>query len=120
MRSIVRITVEHPSGVTIDLLEAVSRRVSRRLDETDPIDGPYELECQSPGLDRVLRGLPDCRRFLGDFVRLRVQGDPGSQRNFRGRLSDVSDDSFLLELEDGTLRWFPWVDVSDLHLDPEA
>lgn len=120
-RSIVRITVEHPDGVTFDLLENVSRRVSRELDEKDPIAGPYQIECESPGLDRILRGLPDCRRFVGSAVRLRLSdGGPGAQRNFRGRLADVSDDAFLLEFEDGTVRWFQWVEVAELHLDPEG
>lgn len=103
-----------------DLLSRVSRRVSRRLDETDPIDGPYQIECESPGLDRRLRDLSDCRRFLGSAVRLKVRGEAGSQRNFRGRLSDVSDDAFLLEAEGGSVRWFPWADVDALHLDPES
>lgn len=115
-----RVTVDHPQGVTFELLENVSRRMSRRLDETDPIAGPYQIECESPGLNRRLRNLSDCRRFLGSSVRLKTLATAGNQRNFRGRISDVSDDSVLIELEDASVHWFEWTDVSDLHLDPQG
>ncbi|MDA8344080.1 MAG: ribosome maturation factor RimP [Thermaerobacter sp.] len=118
-RSIIRVTVEHPEGVTFDLLERVSRRFSQTLDERDPIDGSYTLECESPGLDRVLRSLDDCRRFLGSNVRLRLRPEVEGQRNFRGELASVSADAMLLRPQDGEDRWIPWADVLDLHLDPK-
>ena len=118
-RSVVRVTVEHPDGVAFDLLERVSRRLSGLLDERDPIAGSYTLECESPGLDRVLRNLDDCRRFLGSTVRLRLRPEVEGQRNFRGEIADVAADAMLLRPEDGENRWVQWADVLDLHLDPK-
>lgn len=118
-RSIVRVAVDHPDGVTIELLERVSRRLSEALDARDPISGSYALECESPGLDRLLRNLGDCRRFLGSPVRVRLRPQAPVPRNFRGDLADVSDDAVLLRPHDDEVRWIPWADVLDLRLDPK-
>lgn len=119
-RSIVRVTVEHPDGVAFDLLERVSRRLSALLDERDPIAGAYTLECESPGMDRALRNLQDCRRFLGSAARLRLRPEVEGQRNFRGKIADVAADALLFSPADGEDRWVAWSDVLDLHLDPET
>ena len=37
-----------------DDCEKVSRYLSKRLDELDPIEGSYLLEVSSPGIDRTL------------------------------------------------------------------
>ncbi len=118
-RSIVRVTVEHADGVTFDLLGRVSRRLSKMLDESDPITGSYTLECESPGLDRQLRNLDDCRRFLGSTVRLRLRPQAESQRRYHGEIADVSDEAVLLQPDEGGSLWIPWTDVLDLHLDPK-
>ncbi len=118
-RSTVRVTVDHPEGVTFEVLERVSRRLSRMLDERDPIAGSYMLECESPGLDRVLRNLDDCRRYLGSGVRLRLRPEVPGQRNFRGEIADVSHDAMLLRPSDAADVWIPWQDVLELRLDPK-
>jgi ribosome maturation factor RimP len=58
--SLLKVTVDKPGrtgepdrqdSVGIDEIAAVTRAVSRVLDETDPIPGHYTLEVSSPGLD---------------------------------------------------------------------
>ena len=50
--SILRVYIDSEDGVTIDNCEAASHQVSGVLDVEDPINGEYNLEVSSPGMDR--------------------------------------------------------------------
>ena len=50
-----RIYIDKEGGVSIEDCEAVSRPLSDKLDEADPIQGSYTFEVSSAGCDRVLR-----------------------------------------------------------------
>lgn len=45
-----RVTVNRPGGVSSDDCASLSRPLSKRLDEMDPISDNYFLEVQSPGV----------------------------------------------------------------------
>ena len=51
--------------LTIDDCAELSRRVSDRLDEVDPIDEEYRLEVSSPGIDRPLTRVSDFADWRG-------------------------------------------------------
>ncbi|MCB0988353.1 MAG: ribosome maturation factor RimP, partial [Acidimicrobiales bacterium] len=78
---ILRITLDRPDGVSIDLIAAVTRAVSRLLDEADPIAGEYTLEVTSPGLERPLRTPEHFVRAVGSTVTVKTRaGVPGDRR----------------------------------------
>ena len=52
---VLRVVVDRPGGVDIEAIAAITRAVSRLLDEHDPLPGHYTLEVSSPGLERRLR-----------------------------------------------------------------
>ena len=52
-------------GVSLDDCEIVSRALSSRLDETDPIKENYVLEVSSPGIERKLRQKEHFERYIG-------------------------------------------------------
>jgi ribosome maturation factor RimP len=75
------------SQVTLDQCAALSRRLSRLLDELDPSAGPgYSLEVSSPGLDRPLSTEAEFRRFDGALAKLGLAID-GRTRRLTGRLA---------------------------------
>ena len=43
-----RVYIDKPEGISINDCEAVSRPLSDALDEADPIEGSYVLECPPP------------------------------------------------------------------------
>jgi len=49
-RRILRVIIDKEGGVTLSDCEAVSRRLSRALDEEELIKGGYCLEVSSPGI----------------------------------------------------------------------
>jgi len=118
-RRVLRVTVDHPEGVTLPLLERVSRRLSRALDAADPIEGSYVLECESPGPQRRLRSLEDCRRFQGEWARVRLMPRDGQKRSVLGRIRAVEDDVLWLSQDGGEDVSVAWPDVQTAHLDQE-
>ncbi len=100
-RSLLRVYIDRPEGVTVKDCEAVSHQVSGVLDVEDPIPGQYTLEVSSPGLDRPLFRLADFERFAGQRVRLKLEQDLGGPRNFRGTLQGVREGQVVLETDDG-------------------
>ncbi len=118
-RQVLRVTVDHPEGVTLPLLERVSRRISRELDEADPIPGTYMLECESPGPQRRLRNLEDCRRFSGERARVRLVPRDGKKRSLIGRIGAVEDDRLWLSMADSEDVSVPWSEVQTARLDQE-
>jgi len=53
-RSILRVLIDQPGGVSLDDCERFSKRFSVLLDVEDRIPFSYVLEVSSPGLDRPL------------------------------------------------------------------
>lgn len=74
-------------GVDILDCEAVSRALSDRLDEEDPIEGSYILEVGSAGAERPLKRPSDFQRFLGSPVLVKLyRRDPAGRKEIPGVL----------------------------------
>lgn len=98
---ILRVFIDKPDGITLEDCQALSRALSRRLDETDPIADSYSLEVSSPGLDRPLKRPRDFERFAGHPVHVRTYGPLEGRRNFKGELLGLEDGAVVVRLEDG-------------------
>ena len=89
-----RVVIDSEDGVDLDHLTNVSRGVSRILDEADTfIDGKYNLEVTSPGLERKLRRPRHFQKSLGrQLVAKTRSGD-----TLRGELTDADEKTFTVE-----------------------
>ncbi len=65
---------------------AISRQVSLLLDVEDPIDGTYDLEVSSPGIDRPLVSMRDFERFSGFDASVDLERPLNGRRKFKGKL----------------------------------
>lgn len=65
-----RIFIDKPGGIEIDDCQYVSERLTKLLDEKDPIKEKYYLEVSSPGIDRPIRKDKDFTRNYGKKVDL--------------------------------------------------
>ncbi len=79
------------AGMTVEHCAEVSHAVSAILDVEDPIEGAYDLEVSSPGLDRPLTRLDHFHRFRGLDVRLEMVEPVAGQRRFKGRIADAQE-----------------------------
>lgn len=85
-RRIVRVFLDHPSGVTHDLCGRLSHVVGEAIDADALIDGPYLLEVSSPGLDRPLRTPEHFAAQLGRRITLRTVQPVEGRRSWQGEL----------------------------------
>ena len=81
-RGLLRLYVDKPGGVEIGDCERLSREIGDVLDAAALIEGGYDLEVSSPGLDRQLRKEREYHWAVGRQVRCWLAG--GAE--VRGRL----------------------------------
>jgi ribosome maturation factor RimP len=92
-RGVLRVFVDRAGGVRVEDCERVSRELGDLLDVVGAIEGGYDLEVSSPGLDRPLRKERELRWAIGKPVRCWVAGG----QEFSGRLAEVWPDRLVLE-----------------------
>ena len=68
---ILRVYIDKASGINIDDCATVSRALSNKLDEVDPIEESYFLEVSSPGPNRILVRESDFEKFSGHIVKVK-------------------------------------------------
>lgn len=102
----VRVLVDRDGGVDLEAITAVSRTLSRALDEADPIASAYTLEVSSPGLERPLRTVEhfEAAARRGETVRVKTKPGVEGDRRIEGRLTRVDGDGIDLDLADGSVR----------------
>src|SRR5919107_6136545 len=76
---LVRVFIDHPDGVTLDLCERVTHQLAEVRER-------YALEVSSPGLDRPLTKPAHFRRFLGRRARVRTREARDGHKSFTGEL----------------------------------
>ncbi len=102
-RRTIRISVDSEEGLTMGLCADVNRALSAMLDVEDPIDGAYDLEVSSPGIERPVQRWEDFVEFSKAGYRTRIQLDkdfPG-RRRYTGKLLEALDEQILINV-DGT------------------
>ena len=73
--------------MTSDDCEKISRYLSDKLDEADPIQQNYVLEVSSPGLDRPLISEKDFRRFMGSLIDVKLYEAVDGSKLLTGELT---------------------------------
>ena len=92
-----RVYIDKEGGVSINDCEAVSRPLSDKLDEADPIEGSYTLEVSSAGATRVLKKPEHFAAFLGSEVEVRLYRPRDGKKEFVGVLAGYENGDVLLE-----------------------
>ncbi|HEX2055351.1 MAG TPA: ribosome maturation factor RimP [Nitrospiraceae bacterium] len=100
-RTVVKLFIDRPEGVTLEDCERAHRALSPALDVADPFPHAYTLEVSSPGLDRPLRRPEDYRRLLGKRVSLKLKEPHHGQWRIVGRIATVDDDAVTVTVEEG-------------------
>ena len=72
-RKIVRIFADTDAGITIQECADISRAIAKILDEQNLIEGSFDLEVSSPGLERPLRLLRQYAKNIGRTLHIRYR-----------------------------------------------
>ena len=102
--SLVRLFIDHPGGVTLDLCERVTGHLATVREQ-------YALEVSSPGIERPLSKPEHFRRFVGHRARVRTRGDHDGRRSFTGELLGATDDEVTVAADTGVVS----ISYADIH-----
>jgi ribosome maturation factor RimP len=99
-----RVLVDRPGGVHLDLLAELTRVISALLDEHDPMPGRYTLEVSSPGLERTLRRPEHFRWAEGQKVTVKTTAEVEGDRRVQGVVAAADDDAVEIAVDGGERR----------------
>ena len=104
---ILSVMLDADEPVEADVVERVSKDLSRALDQEDPLAGSYTLEVTTPGLGRPLHSARDFRRQRGHEVSIvRGGGDAGGDTttSVRGVVVAADDEEVTLDVDGSQVR----------------
>ena len=108
---VLSVVLDAEEPVEADVVELVSKDLSRALDEADPVAGSYTLEVTTPGLSRPLQTRRDFRRQRGHEVAIvrgrapRPEGaDDPDATSIQGVVVDADDEAVVLEADGEQVR----------------
>ena len=96
-----RLYIDKAGGVSINDCEAISRPVSDKLDEADPIEGSYTFEVSSAGADRALKRPEHFEACLGSEVEVKLYRAEDGKKDWVGVLSAYDDGAVTLSTPAG-------------------
>ena len=116
---VLRIYIDKPGGVNHGDCEVVSNQVGMLLDVEDLIPHKYTLEVSSPGVERGLYKPKDYERFAGSRVKLKISEPINGQRNFRGRLVGIDQDTVSFDADGVGLIEIPYESIVKANIEYE-
>lgn len=112
-----RIIIDKEGGVGIDDCVAVNDALDAPLDEADPIDQSYNLQVQSPGIERELVRDFHFAAFMNEKVILKLRSAFDGCKTWNCILRGYSDGTVTLEFPDGQTHEFTSKEYSSIKLD---
>ena len=105
---LVRLFIDHPKGVTLELCERVTHALPELLEE-------YGLTVSSPGIERPLSKPDHFRRFIGRRARVRTREATDGHKSFTGELVGASDSEVTIAADTGVVS-IPYDAISRSNL----
>jgi ribosome maturation factor RimP len=105
---VLSVILDAEEPVEADVVEQVSKELSRALDQVDPVAGSYTLEVSTPGLGRPLHTGRDFRRQRGHQVSIDRGGSPdsgdGAPSTVQGVVVAADDEAVVLDMDGSQVR----------------
>ena len=102
--------------VSTDDCELVSRFLSEKLDEEDPIEQNYYLEVSSPGMDRQLIEQRHYDRYEGHLVEVKLYKGIDGKKLYEGELVGLTDGIITIKDENNNEITFSLDQVAKTNL----
>jgi len=107
---VLSVILDAEEPVEADVVELVSKDLSRALDQDDPVAGSYTLEVSTPGLSRPLQTRRDFRRQRGHEVSIVRGGSADTPESTTGEppvqgvVVDADNEAVTLEVDGSQVR----------------
>jgi len=102
--------------LTIDDCAELSRRISDKFDEIDPIEHEYRLEVSSPGIDRPLTRLRDFADWIGHEARINLAAPVEGRKQLTGDLAGLDGDRIMIDVRKHERMTIGFDQVADAKL----
>lgn len=113
-----RVYIDKKGGIGLEDCQGVSEKLSKYLDEADPIQDNYLLEVSSPGLDRILKKDKDFVRYAGRDVDIHFFKPRDGVKDVVATLSGKDGNQLMVSI-DGQSEAIEMKDIAQvrLHID---
>jgi ribosome maturation factor RimP len=91
-----RVVVDGEGGLDLDRIAEVARGLSRLLDSVPDLDGPYQLEVTSPGLERKLTRPSHFAKSVGREVIAKTNAGTENPRTIKGVITGAGEKEFVV------------------------
>ncbi len=115
-RTVVRVVVDRPAGVTLDDCAYWNRKIGRYLEAEDLMPASYVLEVASPGIERALTRPEHFARFVGRQVELKLHDPREGRRTYRGELVEAGAETVTVADADAGRVTVPYAAIRRSHL----
>ena len=115
-----QIMAERPDGsMDVEGCTRLSQVVLDFIESQDPIEGDYEIEVSSPGIDRPLTRLSDFNRWKGHEAKIELSAPVatplGERKRFRGMLEGLDGNDVIIAMPEGRAQ-FPFRAILEAKL----
>ena len=99
----VLVLIDGEAGLPIETCSLISRKLSNRIEEEDLIEGAFNLEVSSPGIDRPLSLPRQYKKNIGRKLKIEtLEGEI-----FEGKLKEIEEQTIVLQFLLTSLQIFP-------------
>jgi ribosome maturation factor RimP len=91
-----RVFIDKEDCMTIDDCEMISRFLSEKLDQNDPVVEPYSLIVSSPGMDRQLMKDEHFERYKGEAVEVSLYKGYEGRKKFAAILGEKTEEALYV------------------------
>jgi ribosome maturation factor RimP len=111
-----QIMAERPDGtMNVEDCAKLSHALLDFIAREDPLEGDYELEVSSPGIDRPLTRLMDFSRWAGHEAKIELSAPIDGRKRFRGKLLGLEGSDVVIEAQ-GTRLKVPFKGIAEAKL----
>ena len=111
-----QVMAERPDGsMDVEGCASLSHVLLDFIEAEDPIEGEYEIEVSSPGIDRPLTRLMDFARWSGHEAKIELQAPIEGRRRFRGLLLGLDGQYVSIRVDNADIK-FPFCAIANAKL----
>jgi ribosome maturation factor RimP len=111
-----QIMAERPDGtMNVEDCATLARALQDFLEKENPIEGDFELEVSSPGIDRPLTRIADFARWAGHEAKLDLHTPIDGRKRFRGTLLGLEGQDVTIQSQNQRLA-IPFKQIAEAKL----
>ena len=111
-----QVMAERPDGtMDVEGCSQLSHALLDFIEAEDPIEGDYEIEVSSPGIDRPLTRPMDFSRWAGHEAKIELNAPAEGRRRFRGTLLGMDGTDVVIRADNADFK-FPFRAIANAKL----